>query len=201
MPRLTRSLERAAWKIIMKGAPRRRKFFARPSTHCRLCGGRLGTRYVKAERCRRQVCAACGAVSYVNPKIVAAVLPLKNGKVYLLKRNIEPSRGFWTIPAGFMEMGETIEQAALRETREEIRSRAVLTGLHGLYSYPEATVVTVVYRGRLAHGKPRAGHETQAVKAFRPTEIPWKRLAFRSVFEALRDWVRSPENEGIDKTP
>ncbi|MBI4395727.1 MAG: NUDIX hydrolase [Elusimicrobia bacterium] len=157
--------------------------------YCSQCGGLLHRRYVAEERRRRSVCARCSAVSYRNPKIVAAALPVRNGRIYLLRRGIEPSLGLWTFPAGFMEMGESVEEAAIRETREEIRCRIKIEGLHRICSYPDSGVVTIVYRARVIGPEPRAGHEAQCVQKFRPEEIPWEELAFLSVSESLRDWV------------
>jgi ADP-ribose pyrophosphatase YjhB (NUDIX family) len=164
---------------------------------CARCGGPLAWRNVAAERCRRRVCRNCGAIAYENPKIVAGVLPELDGRIFLSRRAIEPARGAWTFPAGFMELGESVEQAARRETREEICCRVRLTGLQGIYSHPHGGGVTVVYRGRVVGAKPRAGHETLSVRAFRPSEIPWEKLAFLSVHEALRDWVASRATEPL----
>lgn len=158
---------------------------------CHCCGGTLRPKYLREEKSRRLVCADCAFIAYQNPKIVAATLPVRGGRIYLLKRDIEPARGRWTFPAGYMELGESVEQAAVRETREEIRCRVKLEGVHNIYSYKDAGVVTIVYLARIVGPAPRAGHETQAVKAFRPGEIPWEKLAFRSTFQGLRDWVRS----------
>jgi len=166
---------------------------------CLACGGPLHRRYVVAEKRERLVCERCGVITYENPKIVAAALPLRDGKVFLLKRNTEPGFGLWTFPAGFMEMGETVEDAARRETREEINAAIELTGLQGIYAYPDTGIVTVVYRARVVGPAPHPGEEAQAVRAFRPGAIPWNDLAFRSTFEALRDWL-APE-EPREKTP
>jgi 8-oxo-dGTP diphosphatase len=163
---------------------------AAPQKFCVRCGGRLARRWVAAERCRRLVCGACGDIAYQNPKVVGAALPVRNGKVYLARRDIEPSRGLWTFPSGYMELGETVEQAAARETWEEIRCRVKLLRLHGIYSYDDAVTVNVVYLARVVGAAPRPGPESQVVQAFGPREIPWSELAFRSTFHALRDWVR-----------
>ena len=158
---------------------------------CLRCGGGLRQAYVAAEKRRRRVCGKCAFIAYQNPKVVAATLPLRDGRIYLLRRDIEPSRGLWTFPAGYQEMGETVEQAALRETREEIRCRVKITGLHNIYSYPDAGVVTIVYKAAVVGRAPSPGHETQAVRAFSPSEIPWEKLAFRSTFHALKEWIQN----------
>jgi ADP-ribose pyrophosphatase YjhB (NUDIX family) len=137
------------------------------------------------------VCPACGAIFYQNPKIVAASLPLQRGGVFLLRRAIEPGFGLWTYPAGYMELDETVEEAARRETREEIRARLGPLGPPMIYSYPDASVVTIVYAARIVGGRPRPGPEALEVRLFSPAEIPWEGLAFRSTYHALKDWVAS----------
>ena len=127
---------------------------------------------------------------------MAATLPVRGGKIYLLRRNIEPSKGLWTFPAGYMELGETVEEAAKRETWEEIRSRVRPTGAPRLYSYPDAGAVTVVYPAAVTGGRPSPGPESQCVEAFSPSEIPWRELAFRSVFHGLKDWLKTPGDRG-----
>lgn len=163
--------------------------------HCRRCGGKLFWKTVRAEGRRRYVCDRCDRVSYQNPKIVAATLPERNGKIFLLRRAIEPARGLWTFPAGFMELAETVEAAAQRETREEICCRAELFGGPLIYSYDDAAVVTIVYRARVVGRAPRPGVESLEVRAFAPTAIPWEQLAFRSTFHALRDWAAKKTSE------
>lgn len=158
--------------------------------HCRRCGGRLRWVHVTVEERERFVCVDCRTISYQNPKLVAATLPERDGKIYLLRRAIEPAYGLWSHPAGFMELAETVEEAALRETREEICCRVKLFGPPRLYSYKDAAVVTVVFRARVMGKPPRPGVESLEVRAFSPSEIPWRKLAFRSTFHALRDWVK-----------
>ncbi len=159
--------------------------------HCYSCGGRLVRRYVKEEGTRRRVCVKCSTITYTNPKVVAGCIPvMPDGRVALLKRSIEPARGKWSYPAGYMEIGETVEAAALRETQEEIGVRAKITGLVGIYSYTFAGVVTIIYEAQVLKGeKPRAEHEASAVKMVAPADIPWKTLAFRSTIDALKDWT------------
>ena len=158
--------------------------------HCYACGRPLERKYVREEKRRRHVCPGCGRVTYLNPKIVAGLIPvLPNGRIALLRRAIEPALGLWTHPAGFQEMGESVEDAAAREAREEILAEVRVTRLVGVYSYADAGVVTVVFEGRVQGGPPRAGHEALEVKIFQPDDIPWKALAFRSTVHALRDWI------------
>lgn len=166
--------------------------YYRSIRHCFMCGGTLREKYVPAEHRKRLVCSQCQQINYVNPKVVAGVIPvLPDGRIVLLQREIEPAKGAWSYPAGHQEVGETVEAAAVRETWEEICIRIKLQGLVGIYSYPNAGIVTIVYWGRVPKGqKPAPGIESQSVAVFSPKDIPWKTLAFRSTKHALRDWLR-----------
>lgn len=176
-------------KATLRGAWWRRQI--RLIRRCFSCGGKLRLCYVAEEKCRRRRCTACGQITYINPKVVAGLIPVApGGRVVLLRRGIEPALGRWSYPAGFMEMGESVGDAAERETFEEIRARVTVGRLIGIYSYADAGVVTIVYEGKLRRGeRPRPGTETEAVDLFRPEEIPWNELAFRSTVDALRDWA------------
>src|ERR1044071_4609769 len=117
---------------------------------CFRCGHKLKRRYIKEEGTRRHVCSSCGQITYLNPKIVAGIIPvMSDGRLVLLRRNIEPALGRWTYPAGFQEMGESVRTAAEREAMEEIGTTVKLGDLIGIYSYADAGVVTVVYAGRV----------------------------------------------------
>lgn len=120
---------------------------------------------------------------------MAGALPVKAGKVLLLRRGIEPMRHLWTFPAGFVELGESIEEGALRETLEEVGLKISLKELMGVYSYPKYGAVTVVYSARVGRGRPRTSREAEEIRYFSPIDIPWGELAFKSTREALRDWV------------
>jgi ADP-ribose pyrophosphatase YjhB (NUDIX family) len=159
--------------------------------HCYRCGGKLELCYVKEEECNRRRCTKCGTITYTNPKVVAGCIPvMPDGRLLLLERDIEPARGKWTYPAGYMEMRETVEAAAARETMEEIGVRVKIIREVGVYSYHDAGVVTIVYEGRVLRGeKPVSGRETADFKLVRPDEINWKELAFRSTAHALKDWL------------
>ena len=133
------------------------------------------------------VCPACGAVHWIDPKVAAGVLIVRDERVLLVKRAIEPGYGKWTFPGGHVDRGETVEEAALRETLEECGAIADLDGLLGLFSYPGRPVVVAVFRGRLAPGsrEPHAGDETLEVGWFTPEEAAGLDLAFQSVADAL----------------
>jgi ADP-ribose pyrophosphatase YjhB (NUDIX family) len=144
--------------------------------------------FVEEEERDRLVCDACGEIHYINPKIVAGTIPVTDGRVWLLRRAIDPRLGFWTFPAGFMEMGETVPQAAERETLEELNLHVRLGPLLGLYSLPTMTTVHAIYLAE-AISEPSSGKEALEFAAFGPKEIPWRELAFWTTRMALRDWV------------
>ena len=134
-------------------------------------------------------CPHCGYGAYYNPKPVACTIPTDpNGKVWLLRRAFEPGKDLWTFPGGFVDLGESVEDAARRETDEEMRIGIELDRLVGVYSRAEDRVVLVVYAAR-ALAEPRTTEEATEVKAFAPAEIPWGELAFWSTEVALRDFL------------
>jgi ADP-ribose pyrophosphatase YjhB (NUDIX family) len=136
---------------------------------------------------RRISCPHCGYAVYFNPKPVAAAIPVDEaGRVILLRRGFDPGRGLWTFPGGFVDLGESVEAAAYRETDEELGLAIELGTLVGIYSRAEERVVLIVYRAR-AIGRPRTTPEAVEVRAFPPGEIPWRELAFWSTELALRD--------------
>ena len=132
-------------------------------------------------------CDHCGYAAFYNPKPVAGAIPREpDGRLWLLRRGFDPSAGLWTFPGGFVDLGESVEDAARRETLEELAVEAQLTGLVGVYSRPQDRVVLVVYDATLT-GEPRPTSEAPEVRAFAPDEIPWDELAFWSTEQALRD--------------
>jgi ADP-ribose pyrophosphatase YjhB (NUDIX family) len=160
-----------------------------------MCGSLLAVQHLPTEDRARLVCGECGYVHYVNPHVVGACLPIEDGMVWLLRRGIEPRYGYWTYPAGYQEVDESTEGAAIRETLEELGCLVELERLLGVYSRPEAPVV-IVYLAHLAPGSPRPSTSKEAieVRAFLPQDIPWRDLAFPSTHQALHDWVEQLEN-------
>ncbi|MDR3537050.1 MAG: NUDIX hydrolase [Acetobacteraceae bacterium] len=139
----------------------------------------------------RMVCAACGHVAYENPKVIVGAVVVSDGAVLMCRRAIEPRRGFWTLPAGYMELGETIEEGAAREAMEEAHARIVLDGILGVFSVARINQVQVIFRGRFAdaaHPHFAAGVESQEVALFRWHQIPWDEIAFPTVRWALQAW-------------
>ena len=133
----------------------------------------------------REVCGHCGFINYENPKIVVGSVVRHNGKILLCRRAIEPRRGFWTIPAGYLEIHETPEDGARREAREEAGATLVLDGLLAVYSVPRLSQVQLIYRATLADGQFSAGEESLEAALFGFDEIPFADIAFPSVHWAL----------------
>ncbi len=177
----------------MAGARTGRKETAmgnRRDTFCSRCGGPLEVQWVEEEERDRPICQACGFILYLNPKVVVGAIPILDGRVLLLKRRIEPARGKWSFPAGFVELGESLEEATRRETQEEVSLEIGELSLLNVYSYRESPVVTIVYLSPIVGGEPGPSIEAEEVAFFAPEELPWEDLAFRSTREALEDWVR-----------
>ncbi|MFM7344814.1 MAG: NUDIX hydrolase [Tagaea sp.] len=136
----------------------------------------------------RLICGDCGFVHYDNPKIVVGTVAIWDGRVLMCKRAIEPARGRWTIPAGYMELGETAEQGAAREALEEACARLEMGPLIGVYSIPRIGQVQLIYRARLVDGAFAAGAESLDAALYAWDEIPWDDIAFPTVRWALEDW-------------
>lgn len=140
----------------------------------------------------RLTCAECGFIAYENPKLVVGSVATHDGLVLLCRRAIEPRRGFWTLPAGYMEMAETVEEGAIREAWEEARARILPDGVLAMYSIAKIGQVQVFFRARLASPEIAAGPESEEVRLFHWDEIPWDQLAFPSVKWALDAWRAAP---------
>ena len=177
------------WKSGMRKAVKRLRQEGCRVRFCGECGGRLERRFVASEGRERLVCADCGRITYLDPKVSAGTVPVIGGRVLLAQRAIEPGRGLWVYPGGYMERGETVPQAAERETLEEVGLKVRATRPVGVYSYPDASVVVIVYHCDVVGGEPAAGSETLEVRLFGRDEIPWEELAFPSTRDALRDFI------------
>jgi len=136
----------------------------------------------------RLTCPDCGYIAYENPKIIVGTVIAEPGGILLCRRAIEPRRGFWTLPAGYLELGETAEEGAQREAWEEARARIVLEGLLAVFSIARIGQVQLLYRGRLAEPGFAAGPESLEVGLFPWETIPWSDIAFPSVHWALAAW-------------
>lgn len=155
---------------------------------CSQCGSSVTLRVPHGDHLPRHVCDSCGAVHYQNPKIVAGCIPEWGEQVLLCRRAIEPRRGHWTLPAGFMENGETTAQAAARETLEEACARIDVGEAFSMVSIPHISQVHLFFRARLIDPKHAPGEESLEVSLFEEDDIPWDTLAFRSVTLALRHY-------------
>jgi ADP-ribose pyrophosphatase YjhB (NUDIX family) len=155
--------------------------------HCKNCGQSVVYRLPDDGDTReRAICPACHTIHYENPLNVVGTIPVWQDKVLLCKRNIEPRLGKWTLPAGFMELGETVAEGASRETREEAGAQFELLGLFTLLNVVRVGQVHFFYRARLTSDIFDPGHETQEARLFAEDDIPWDDLAFRTVRETLR---------------
>jgi ADP-ribose pyrophosphatase YjhB (NUDIX family) len=141
---------------------------------------------------RRIACDTCGYQAYFNPKPVAAAIPFDGaGRIWLHRRGYEPGKGLWTFVGGFVDLGESIEEAARREAREEMDLDLDLGPLVGVYSRPQERVVLIVYRARINDGStPKTTDEATEIAGFAPGELPWDEMAFWSTEQALRDVLR-----------
>lgn len=153
--------------------------------YCSVCGAPVTVRVPIGDTRERHVCQGCATVHYQNPKVVAGCVLHWGERVLLCRRAIEPRRGYWTLPAGFMELGETMQEAAAREALEEANAVAEDLSLHGLYSLRHVDEVYIMFRGRLQGGRASAGDESLEVGLFSRQRIPWQALAFPVVHETL----------------
>jgi ADP-ribose pyrophosphatase YjhB (NUDIX family) len=160
--------------------------FRTPIKHCRNCGTAVVYRVPDDGDTReRAVCPACDTIHYENPLNVVGTVPYWGDKVLLCKRNIEPRWGKWTLPAGFMELGETTQEGAARETDEEAGAQVEMQELVSVISVPRVGQVHLFYRARLLSDVFDPGHETIEAQLFSEDEIPWEEIAFRTVRETL----------------
>ncbi len=145
----------------------------------------------------RDVCGHCGFIDYRNPKIVVGSVLSFEGKILLCRRAIDPRKGFWTLPAGYLEIGETIEDGARREAFEEARVRPVIDQVLAIYSVPRISQVQIMFRGALTAADYAPGPESLDVRLFDWADIPWPEIAFPTVYWALRHWKESLGREGF----
>ena len=157
---------------------------------CPMCGGPLAPRLLKNGDPPRLVCEACGFVFYLDPKLaVGTIISDEHSRVVLVKRAIEPGYGKWVFPGGYVDRGEEVQAAAVREAREETGLEVRLDRLINIYSYTGRTPVIVVYSATLLGGCLGCDDEGLEARFFEPHAIPWDELAFRSTSEALREFL------------
>lgn len=157
---------------------------------CPVCGGALATRPLRAGDRDRLVCRACGFVFYLDPKVaVGTIVRVEGGQIVLVRRQIEPGYGKWVFPGGYVDRGEGLVEAAVREAREECGLEVRIDRLVNVYSYPGRPVIVVVYAATAIGGTLRPDEESSEAALFHRAAIPWDELAFESTRDALRDYL------------
>jgi ADP-ribose pyrophosphatase YjhB (NUDIX family) len=170
-----------------RGVP---SWLAASLNYCSRCGSPLQFGTVAGEDRERLACSKCGHVAYVNPRLVVTTLPITEaGEIVLIRRGIEPGKGSWAQPGGFLEVDETVHQGAIRETWEETGLLVEPGEIVGLYTRLEASVVTIAFEARIVGGSAMPTPEASEVIAFAPERIPWPEIAFKTTMWALSDWL------------
>ena len=158
--------------------------------YCSQCGDTVSHIVPEGDNRPRYVCTSCKTIHYQNPKVVTGCLPFFEDKVLLCKRAIAPRKGYWTLPAGYLENGETTSQGALRETIEEANANVELLDLYTLFSLPHISQIYLFYRARLTDLDFFPGQETLETRLFSEHEIPWNELAFPVITETLEHYFQ-----------
>ena len=156
---------------------------------CRYCGLEISYKIPDGDSIERAVCFNCDSIDYENPKIIAGILPVYNHEILLCQRAINPGKNKWTIPSGFLELGETIEEGALREAEEEACIKPIITQLYCIYNLPHIGQVYMLYLATLNEKQAKPGYETEIVDFFSFDKIPWDNIAFSSVEFILRNYI------------
>ena len=155
---------------------------------CSACGARVEHRVPPGDSLARHICTSCGIIHYENPKMVVGCIPEWENSILLCRRAIEPRLGLWTVPAGFMENGETTAEGAMRETLEEANAKVEILGLYALFNIPHINQVYMLFRARLLDLDFSAGAETLETELFEEERIPWDQIAFVTVRRTLRHY-------------
>jgi ADP-ribose pyrophosphatase YjhB (NUDIX family) len=155
---------------------------------CNACGARVEHRVPSGDSLPRYICTNCGIIHYENPKMVVGCIPEWENSILLCRRAIEPRHGLWTVPAGFMENGETTAEGAMRETLEEANAKVEILGLYALFNIPHINQVYMLFRARLLDLDFSAGAETLETKLFDEDQIPWDQIAFVTVRRTLKHY-------------
>lgn len=163
-----------------------------PDTHfCNACGSKVEFRIPDGDHLPRHICPACGNIQYQNPKIVVGVVPeAADGRILMCRRNIEPRLGFWTFPAGFLELGETSAQGAAREALEESQARVDVRDLLMVINVPHVSQICLVHRGLMIGEHFGPTHESSEVVLMREDEIPWQEIAFPTIRYSLEHFFQ-----------
>lgn len=161
---------------------------------CSSCGETVVFKIPADDNRERFLCEHCGVIHYQNPRVVVGCLPVYEGRILMCLRAIEPRRNYWTLPAGFMENGESTEEGAARETREEACANTSNLQLYTLFDLPHISQVYMFYRADLVEGKYGVGAETLEADLYKPEDIPWDRLAFPVITRTLRYFIEDTAN-------
>ena len=156
---------------------------------CSNCGAPVARRIPAGDTLPRWVCDSCHAIYYENPRMIVGCVAEWEGRILLCRRAIEPRLGLWTVPAGFLEKGETTAEGAQRETLEEANARVEIAALFSLYNLPHIDQVYLLFRGRLLDAQIGAGAETLEARLFEEADIPWEQLAFATVRNTLNHYL------------
>lgn len=162
---------------------------------CSQCGETVIQKIPEDDNRPRFVCSGCETIHYENPKIVTGCLPVWQDQVLLCKRSIEPRLGYWTLPAGFMEMDETSLEGAVRETWEEATARVEVQSLYTVFNLPHVNQVYMMFRSRLLDLDFKPGQESEDVRLFHEHEIPWDQLAFSTIRQTLSFYFKDRPTE------
>ncbi|MBX3616214.1 NUDIX hydrolase [Nitrosomonas sp.] len=165
--------------------------------YCSNCSASVELLIPEGDNLPRYVCTACNTIHYQNPKMVVGCIPEWEDKILICRRAIEPRRGWWTLPAGFMENNETLTQAAARETLEEANARVEIGNLYTVYSLPHISQVYFLFRARLLDLDFKPGIESLEVKLVSEEEVPWDELAFRVIHDPLKQYFEERKQGGV----
>ena len=157
-------------------------------TYCTACGSPVRMEIPADDDHERAVCSACGLIHYSNPKMVVGSIPEYNGRLLLCRRDIEPRKGFWTLPAGYLENGETVQAGAVRETLEETRARVELLGPFRMFNIVFVNQIYLMFRAQLTDKNFGPTAESSEVRLFDRESIPWDKLAFQVITRTLTDY-------------
>ncbi len=166
--------------------------------YCSACGAGISYRIPDGDDRERAVCDGCDTIHYVNPRIIVGCLPEYQGRLLLCLRSIEPRKGFWTLPAGFMENGETTLEGAARETSEEAGANIKMGPLYTLYNLPHINQVYLMFRAQLLDLDFQPGIESLETRLFTEGEIPWDDIAFRTVRATLEQYFNDRNSGSFD---
>lgn len=166
--------------------------------YCTCCGAPTEYAVPAGDNRLRHVCRSCDVVHYENPRVVVGCVPEWQGRVLLCRRAIEPRAGYWTLPAGYLELGETTEEGALRESAEEAGIELELDGLYTVFSLPHINQLHMLYRARLTRGQWSCGSETLEIALVDEAQVPWEQLAFRTVHETLTRYFADRDRGRFD---